>query len=277
MSVPAIQWTPGEKRFRVWMWLSFWMYLLGLPLFLFLGRQIAAFLNGFPARLGDAPPWPPAGSGMEVVFWQVLGVSLMAILAVLCLYIARNVRRYGPLIVALLAAKLVSTVCYTAFFIIDGNGGFLAGALTDGLIFLITIILWYLAAPADRYLDRYETRVLVAVGETILPPGGPFPEGYNDARDRCVEEARRMLSAQGESDVLFTRLMLRTVDLLPFPLGFFGRFHRLDISRRTAFFEKLEVCRLALLRMMATGLKLYVVAPFFNVPEQEGKASEGEA
>lgn len=275
MGVPVEQWLPAEIRFRRWMWLSFWVYLFGLPIFLFLGRQIAAFLNGFPARLGQAPPWPPAGSGMEVVFWQVLGVSLMAILAVLCLYIARDVRRYGPLVTALLAAKLVSTVCYTAFFLAGGNGGFLIGALVDGVIFLVTITLWFMAAPGERYLDRYETRVLVAVGETLLPRGGAFPEGYGDARDRCLDEARRMLSAQGESDVLVTRLMLRSVDLLPFCLGFFGRFHRLDPSSRAAFFERLEVCRISLLRMMATGLKLYVVAPFFNIPDKEADVAGG--
>lgn len=272
MPAPVPQYTQAENRFRLWMWFSFSLYAFGLPFFLLFGRQVAAVLNDFPAMLGQAPPWPPAGSGMEVVFWQVLGVSLMAILAVVCLYIALNVRRYGPLIVALLAAKLVSTVCYSGFYIAEGNPAYLIGALTDGIIFLVTAILWFFAAPADRYLDGYETRVLSAVGETVLPRGGAFPEGYDDARERCLEEARMMLSVQTGKDILLTRMMLRMVDMLPLCMGFFCLFHRLGPQARTAFFERLEVCRLGMLRMMATGLKLYVVTPYFNTPDEESRA-----
>lgn len=267
MPAPVKQYTSAEKRFRLWMWFSFFMYAFGLPFFLIFGRQIAAVLDRFPAMLGQAPPWPAAGSGMEVVFWQVLGVSLMAILALVCLLIALDVRRYGPVIVALLAAKLVSTLCYSGFFIADGNTAYLVGALTDGIIFLISGLLWFFAAPADRYLDTYETKVLSAVGETVLPRGGAFPEGYDDARDRCLEEARKMLSAQTGKDILLTRLMLRLVDMLPLCLGFFCLFHRLGLPARTAFFERLESCKLGMLRMMATGLKLYVVSPYFNAPD----------
>lgn len=277
MDRPGVQLTPAEKRFRWWMWFSFFVYALGLPLFLILGRQIVAFLNLFPAMVREGPPWPAAGTGMEVVFWQVLGISLMAILALLCLFIALDVRRYGPVIVALLAAKLVSTLCYGGFFIADGNSAYLIGALTDGLIFSITAVLWFMASPGDRYLDRHETRVLTAVGETLLPRGGSSPEGYNDVQERCLTEARRMLAAQIEQDVLLTRFMLRLVDLLPFFLGFTRRFHNLAVPARAAVFERMEACRISFLRIMATGLKLYIVAPFFNVPEKEKEVVEGNA
>ena len=274
MNVSEVRLTPAERWFRGWMWFSFFMYILGLPLFLIFGRKIAAGLNRFPAMLGLRPPWPPAGSGMEIWFWQVLGVSLMAILALLCLYIARDVRRYGPVIAALLAAKLVSTVCYGGLYASNGNGAYLVGALTDGFIFLLTAVLWYMASPGDRYLDRHETRVLTAVGEALLPPGGPLSEGYDDAQLRCLEETRRMLAAQIGRDILLTRFMLRLVDVLPFFLGFFGRFHRLAIPARTAIFERMENCRFSLLRLMATGLKLYVVAPYFNAPDPSAAGNE---
>lgn len=275
MDRPGVQLTPAEKRFRWWMWFSFFLYALGLPLFLILGRQIVAFLNLFPAMVREGPPWPAAGTGMEVVFWQVLGISLMAILALLCLFIALDVRRYGPVIVALLAAKLVSTLCYGGFFIADGNSAYLIGALTDGLIFSITAVLWFMASPGDRYLDRHETRVLTAVGETLLPSGGTSSEGYKDAQERCLTEARHMLSAQIEQDVLLTRFMLRLVDVLPFCLGFPRRFHNLTLPARTAFFERLEACRISFLRIIAAALKLYVVAPFFNSAEVEEQAANG--
>ena len=269
--------TPAERRFRCWMWFSFFMYAFGLPFFLIFGRQIAAGLNRFPAMIVHNPPWPPAGVGMEVNFWQVLGVSLMAILALVCLFIARDVRRFGPVILALLAAKLVSTLCYGGFYIADGNGAYLVGALTDGFIFLLTAVLWLMASPGDRYLDRHETRVLTAVGEALLPQGGTLPKGYDEAQERCLIETRRMLAAQIEQDVLMTRIMLRLVDVLPFFLGFSRRFHNLAVPARAAFFERMEACRISLLRIMATGLKLYVVAPFFNVPEGEERAVDESA
>lgn len=277
MGVPVVQLTPAEKRFRCWMWLSVLMYGLGLPLFLLLGRQLAAFLSGLPGTLGQRPPWPAAGTSAEVLFWQVLGVSLMAILGVVCFYIARDVRRYGPLIVALLAAKLVSTVCYAAFFVLRPDAAFLVGVVTDGSIFLLTLVLWFLAAPADRFLDAYETRVLIAVGETVLPRGGAFPEGYADDTERCLAEARQLLAVVPASDVVLTRLMLRTVDALPLLLGYFGRFHRLNAPRREAFFESMEQSRFGLIRIMAMGLKLYVVTPFFNVPKPEASETGGGA
>ncbi len=261
------QLTPAEKRFYLWMRLSFWMYMLGLPLFLLLGRQVAAFLNGLPGSLLQAPPWPPAGHGMEVLFWQVLGVSLMAILALLCLYIARDVRRYGPMIIALLAAKLVSTVCYAALFAASGNLAYLVGVLTDGGIFLLSWGLWFFAAPADRFLDAAETRVLTAIGDALLPQGGPYPEGYKDVQEDCLEGTRQFLAAQPAVQVTMTRLMLRAMDVLPLIMGRFHRFHRLDASARTAIFERLEQSRFSSLRMMAVALKLYVVTPFFNLPE----------
>jgi hypothetical protein len=246
-------------------------------LFLLLGRQVAAFLNGLPGSLFQLPPWPMAGEGMEVLFWQVLGVSLMAILALLCLYIARDVRRYGPIIIALLAAKLVSTVCYTALFASSGNLAYLVGALTDGGIFLLSWGLWFLAAPADRFLDATETRVLTVIGDTLLPRGGPYPEGYRDVREACLDGTRRFLAAQPASQVIMTRMMLRAMDLLPLFTGRMRRFHRLDPSERTAFFEQLEQSRFSLLRMMAVALKLYVVTPFFNLPEMVERIQENRS
>ncbi len=267
MSRAIVELSLEEKRFRLWMRLSFYMYALGAPFFLLLGRQIAAFLNGLPGSALQGPPWPLAGEGMEVRFWQVLGVSLMAMLAILCQYIARDVRRYGPLTKALLAAKLVSTLCYAVFFAVGGNIAFLVATVTDGLIFLISWTLWHLAEPAGRFLDDLETRILVSVGEALLPQGGAFEGGYADERDRCLEEARRLLSTQSSIEVVMTRCMLRLLDVLPFFLGWFGRFHRLAAGKRILVLERLESCPISPLRMMALALKLYIVIPFFNAPD----------
>lgn len=267
MGCASVNLTPAETRFRIWMWLSAWMYGLGAPLFLLLGRQVAAFLNGLPGTLLQRPPWPSAGEGMEVVFWQVLGVSLMVILSVLCWHIARDVRRYGPLIVALLGAKLISSLCYAVLFAGSGNLAFLIAVLTDGSIFLLSWVLWFLASPADRFMDEKETRVLAAVGEALLPCGGPYPQGYADVREACLSEAGRLLAAQPAGQVVLTRIMLRIMDLLPLLKGRFHRFHRLNLSERARLFEALEKSRFNVFRFMAAALKLYTVTPFFNLPE----------
>jgi hypothetical protein len=261
--------TPAEKRFRLWMWLSFWMYTLGIPLFLLFGRQVAAFLNGLPRSLVHLPPYPAAGTGMEVVFWQVLGVSLMGILGVLCLYIARDVRRFGPMINALLCAKLISTVCYAFLFLGSGNLAYVVAVLTDGSIFLLSWTLWFLASPAERLLDAWETRVLSAIGTTLLPKDGPYPAGYADVEERCIADAERFLAAHASLDIAAVRLMLRLFDLLPLCLLYFRSFHTLAFAERVTFFERLEQSRIGPLRLTAIALKLYVVIPFFNPAEPE--------
>jgi len=269
--------TPAEKRFRLWMWLSFWMYTLGIPLFLLLGRQVAALLNGLPRTLLQLPPYPAAGSGMEVAFWQILGVSLMGILGVLCLYIARDVRRYGPAINALLCAKFISTVCYAFLFLGSGNLAYLVAVLTDGFIFTFSWTLWFLASPADNVLDEWETQVLTAAGETVLPRGGAFPEGYADARERCLADLKRFLGAQAPLEIAGSRLMLRALDLMPLCLLRFRRFHKMTQEERVAYFEGLERSRISPLRLMAIAVKLYVVMPFFNISEPEATMAENNA
>lgn len=264
--------TSAEQRFRLWMQISVVMYGLGLPLFLLLGGQIAAFLNGLPGSLMQLPPWPAAGTGPAVGFWQVLGISLMSILALLCWHIACDVRRHGPVIIALLGAKLTSTVCYAGLFLGTGNWAFGVGAITDGSIFLLTWILWFLASPGTDALDEYETRILAAAGEAILPSGGAFPKGYADNRELCLKEAGKFFAAQTDCEVTLTRLMMRSFDLLPLCCGYRGRFHALAIEKRIAFFEALEHSRISPLRLMAAAIKLYVVTPYYNLPDAEGMA-----
>ncbi len=259
----------AEKRFRLWMWVSFGMYMLGLPLFLLLGRQVAAFLNGLPRSLAQLPPWPAAGMGMEVYFWQVLGVSLMGVLGILCLYIALDVRRYGPMINALLCAKFVSVVCYAALFLGSGNLAYCVAVLTDGSIFALSWGLWFLASPGNSLLDPWERRVLTSAGETLLPQGGAFPTGYTDVAERCVEDAGRFLGAQSPMDIAVTRLMLRALDLMPLCLLRLRPFHKMPLTERVAFFERLERSRFGPVRLMTAAIKLYVLIPFFNPPVLE--------
>lgn len=261
--------TVAEKRFRLWMWFSFWMYTLGIPLFLVLGRQTAAFLNGLPGSLLQFPPWEVAGNGMEVYFWQVLGISLMGILGILCLFIALDVRRYGPVINALLCAKLISTVCYTFLFLGSGNLAYFVAVLTDGSIFALSWVLWFMASPATEYLNAWEKKILVTAGETLLPKDGAFPTGYADVQERCLADAQRFLAAQSPLDIAGTRLMLRLLDIMPLFLLKFSLFRRMAFTERVALFERLEQSRFGPLRLMMIAIKLYVVMPFFNAPESE--------
>jgi len=261
--------TAPEKRFRLWMWFSFWMYTLGIPLFLILGRQTAAFLNGLLGSLLQLPPWEAAGTGMEVYFWQVLGISLMGILGILCLHIAWDVRRYGPVIRALLCAKLISTVCYAVLFLGSANLAYLAAVLTDGSIFTLSLVLWFLASPAEEQLDAWEKKILTAAGDALLPKGGAFPTGYADVQERCLVDAQRFLAAQSPLDIAMTRLLLRIFDIMPLCLGKFSLFHTMPLAGRVICFEQLERSRFGPLRLMVIAIKLYAVMPFFNPPELE--------
>ena len=63
--------------------------------------------------------------------------------------------------------------------------------------------------------------------------------------------------------------MLRLLDLMPLFLLKFNLFRNMAFTDRVALFERLEQSRFGPLRLMMVAIKLYVVMPFFNVPEPE--------
>jgi hypothetical protein len=258
-----MQLTREERVFRAWMFISIWLYGIGGAFFLFWGDWVPRCINAFSARFVNLPLYPDS----EGAFWRVLSVSMMAMITWIALAVYRDLHANRPLVSVLLLSKCCSTGLYAVFFIRRHELVYLVGALTDGPLFLITWALWYAARPGARCLDRKEEQILLALGEAMLPCGGAFPAGYGDVAEACLADLRRLVSAQQVATRLFTRVVLRTLDLLPILLTL--RPHTLrgvPLEERSRWLARLETHWFTPFRLLLLALKAYAVLPFFNQP-----------
>jgi len=84
-------------------------------------------------------------------FWLVLTISLMVTLIYSAIQGAKDVVKNIAYVKIILISKLVSTLGYLIFFVISGFPfAYLAGAIIDGLILIITYI-----AYKRAYISRY--------------------------------------------------------------------------------------------------------------------------
>ena len=263
-----VELTKSERALRVWMVICAISFGFAVPFFLFAGVWIVPAINAISARICSLPLYALPESGMEGAFWRVLGVSMMAMLTWLCVAVSLDMRRNCRLVPIILVSKLCSTLCYFGLFIALHPLAYLVGVLTDGPIFLLTLALWYLASPADRYIDEKEERILAAIGEAVLPRGGAFELGYADLRDRSMAGARRLMAVMDPVALLGRRLLFRTVNLSPILFGLRGcTFLAMSPEDRPAWLMRLERHRLGPVRMMCAAVKAYAAVPFFNEPE----------
>ena len=260
--------TRAEGALRVWMLICAILFGFAVPFFLFGGVWIVPAINAISARICSLPLYALPESGMEGAFWRVLGVSMMAMLTWVCVAASVDVRRNCRLVPIMLVSKLCSTLCYLGLFIAFHPLAYLVGVLTDGPIFLVTLALWYLSSPGDRYIDDKEERILAAIGGALVPRGGAFELGYADLRDRCVAGVRRMMAVMDPVALLGTRLLFRTVNLSPILFGLRGcTLLGMLPEDRPGWLTRLERHRLGPVRMMIVAVKAYAAVPFFNEPE----------
>jgi hypothetical protein len=257
-----------ERVFRLWMRISFWMYVAGAAIFLLAGAYIPPVINAISAKLLPLPLYPLPVSHAEGAFWRVLGVSMMVMLAWICGAVYRDIRGNGRTVPILLVSKFCSTAVYFLLFVTHGYLAYLVGALTDGPIFAITLALWFQALPADRYISPKEEGILVALGDALMPRGGAFRVGYLDLRDACVADARGMCAAENAVTLLSVRLILRILDWAPALMTLRPRtFSGMPQGERAAFLVRLEASRDPLKGMLVLVAKLFVLLPFFNQPD----------
>jgi len=257
--------TRAERAFRAWMLICAIMFLFAVPLFLFAGVWIVPAINLISAKLLPLPLYPLPPSGLEGAFWRVLGVSMMAMLTWACLRVWSDVRRYGWVVGVVLISKLCSSVCYLSFFLIHHEFAYLVGVLTDGPIFLITLVLWFGAAPGNKFLSQKEESILTILGDAILPRGGAFRVGYQDLQAECLADTRRILATMDPLTLLGFRFMLRGLNLTPL---FVARRAQTVLTmhpnERAAFLIRLEEHRGVFAHMMIIAAKMLVLLPFFN-------------
>lgn len=263
--------TRAERRFRVWMLISAWMYAASGLFFLIAGMRIAPFVNLISERfLPSLPAYPLPERGPEGAFWLVLCLSMMAMITWICRAAYLDLRRNGRLVPILLLSKFCSSAFYLYFFISKGQLAHLVGFFTDVPLFLITLALWLPAAVKDKYIDETDEEIIAAIGDALLPRGGAFEPGYMDFRVACIEDARAMLAAQYPMARVVSRVLLRAIDAAPVYLSFRpATLRRLPLEERQRMLKRIETHRIAPLRLIFFAVKMFVSLPFFNREEAE--------
>lgn len=138
---------PQLRQLQKLLW--FWTFLFGigaLVFFIFPNRVIDS-LNLSTRFLNFLNPLEET----QVSFWLPLAVSLMSVLTLLSYLAAKSIEQAPALIVAILLSKATSSVVFTFFYLRQNFAApFFWGALTDGLIFLITFYFYRRAFDAQR-------------------------------------------------------------------------------------------------------------------------------
>jgi len=129
---------------RVFMIISAFMYFFAGLTFLFLHNTLFGQMNSI-SNLIFQDKYPLIPTSTEK-FWLVLTSSMMLMLVVICIFVAADPEKYLAMVVILLVSKACSTSLYLVFFRREKYFAYLVGALTDGPLFLITLIFFIWAA-----------------------------------------------------------------------------------------------------------------------------------
>lgn len=136
--------TPGLSALRTWMIVSAGLYAVGGLSFLFGQSQLLENLNRVSQLLfKDRLPLIPLSTEK---FWLVLTNSMMLMLVVICVYVAHDVRAHLAMVMIILFSKASSSAQYLYLFLRQKRYfAYLVGFLTDGPLFVITLV-FYLKA-----------------------------------------------------------------------------------------------------------------------------------
>jgi hypothetical protein len=134
----------GFEYLRIWMIISIFSYFFAGLTFLFGQNFLLGQINAMSNMLFKGKyPLIPASSER---FWLVLTSSMMLMLTVLCIFAAVDPEKYLSMVVIILISKACSTGLYIWFFIKDKYFAYIVGALTDGPLFLVTLVFFIWAA-----------------------------------------------------------------------------------------------------------------------------------
>jgi hypothetical protein len=132
--------------------MKWWAFLFAMAgtAFAVFPNQIVNLLNtlGFSIIGWRAPLLQPSGNS----FWLVLAVTMMLMLVISAIKAQLDIVNNIFYVKLIIIAKLSSTIGFLiAFLLQDSSFAYLAGAATDGLIFIITLIA-YRRAYVSRYI-----------------------------------------------------------------------------------------------------------------------------
>jgi hypothetical protein len=130
----------GLVYLRYWMAISAGMYFIAMLFFLFGQNLLLEQMNTISKKLFK-DRFPPIPLSSEK-FWLVLTTSMMLMLVALCGFVAYNPGAFLEMTIIVLISKACSTSLYVALFAREKYFAHLVGALTDGPLFLITLLIY---------------------------------------------------------------------------------------------------------------------------------------
>ena len=209
-------------------------------------------------------------------FWLTLAVSMMITIAV-CSFISQlNIRRNISFVIPVLFSKMTTTTIVSVLFLANirntGHTCFVypAIAATDGSLFLITAVSYYLAIsnkitdplPKLKYFKPNQYKIMSALADVIVPKGGGIKYSAAD------------LDTGMAIDRFFLHGSPIMKNFFPFLLMFFeygtnvffkpmSRFTNLGKNEQSAYLEGFQKSRFASLRLAFLVLKTVVMQGFY--------------
>ena len=141
--------TREQKQIVILLRIWSWAFGLGGLYFLLFQNHLIGQINFISSKILKLP-LPPLTESTEK-FWLVLTLSMMATINALSYIAQRDIRKNMGYVVPLLISKFVSTLFFIIFFFTHIHSlAYIAGALTDGSIFIITLIFYLRALKAPQ-------------------------------------------------------------------------------------------------------------------------------
>src|ERR1700687_4796523 len=251
-------------------------------LFFFFPDATIRVMNTVGALFGAFAPAPSSG----LRFWLSLGTGYMVLVTALAYVAQRDLRRHRDLVALLALGKATSSLTCLVFYLYASPAFiYLANFVVDGSIALTALAIWLLVPSLpDRLADssspdaapsaRPPSPLFAALVETMVPTGGPFPEGGRDPALAADVEA--FIGAVNASVPRALRLGLWCLDALPlcWPPRRGHRFSRLPLEDRVHVLEAWERSGLIPLRQLVHTLKLLVMSQFYSRPEIEPRLGD---
>src|SRR5919197_1362744 len=134
----------GEKAER---FVVFNLRLLAVG-FAITGFFFIAWPDGTLARLtelGHHFGFHTSAPKTEERLWLSLGFAYMVVITALAWIASTDVVRYRPMLLALAAGKAASSITSWIFFIEDDVFAYLLNGIVDGLLVLVSLLLWSIA------------------------------------------------------------------------------------------------------------------------------------
>jgi len=272
------------NRFEIWF--QRWMHLLCVSFlvtaifFLVCGGSLPRWLDTAGKETSILAPYPASSHG-EGAFWRILAVSMMCMLTWSCRRIYSDPGKNRSWVTLVLISKLVSSFLYLVFFLFTFQVPYLVGWITDGALFLITLALWIPASTGIHVLTETERDILATLGDTLVPRGGAFQDGYKDHASISLDRAEDLISAQPKLTQIVSRLLLHLMDISPIITCIsFRRMRNLPLTARSRVMDRMETHKIHWFRWVVFAAKLYALGPLYSLPEVQinlGLASENSS